>query len=76
MSEQFKLDLQPREEKPDFNSQTDAELRKLFVKELGPPVPFLRKDIIEALTNPTAYLAKKEAAINEDKSDLKRIYTS
>ncbi len=76
MSEQFKLDLQPCEEKPNFNSQTDAELRKLFVKELGPPVPFLRKDIIEALTNPTTYLAKREAAKNEDNSDLRRTYRS
>ena len=76
MSEQFKLDLQPREEKQNYNLLSDAELREFFVKELGRPVPILRKDIIEALTNPTAYLARREEAKNEDNSDLIRTYRS
>lgn len=76
MSEQFELNLQPREEKQNYNLLSDANLRNLFLNEIGIPVPSSRDAIIEALTNPTAYLARREEAQNEDKSDLIRTYRS
>jgi hypothetical protein len=74
MPEQFNLDLRPREEKPDYDSMPELELRQLFKDTFGPPVPVKQADIIDALADPATYLSKREVAQNEDKDDLRQAY--
>jgi hypothetical protein len=74
MPEQFNLDLRSREERRDYSSMSDQDLRVLFQKEMGLPIPSSRSAIIEALADPTVYLARREEAQNEDRNDLRQTY--